>query len=75
MNRYWIKKKYQALLLLKQILLSIFLVAVCSIPLFLFIRPEGEGIRWNIIRIVVCLAVIVACYKIIPLVRKKLKEY
>jgi len=69
------KIKYQALFLLKQILLSIFLIAVCGIPFFLFIRPEGESIRWNIGRVAICLAVIIACYKIIPLIRKKLKEY
>ena len=60
---------------MKQILLSIFLIAVCGIPFFLLIRPEGASIRWNITRIVICLVVIIACYKIIPLVRKKLKEY
>jgi hypothetical protein len=74
MSPYWLYKKYQALFLTKQVLLSIFLISVCGIPFYIFIRPEGETFKWSIPRLMICLGVVGLCYKVIPLVRRKMAE-
>ena len=74
MTVHWLYKKYQILFWTKQILLTIFLIAVCGIPFYIFVRPEGETFKWSIPRLMICLGVVGLCYKIIPVIRREVEK-
>lgn len=74
MTTYWLYKKCQVLLVIRLILSAILFVSFLGVPFYLSVRPEGETYKWSIPRLMICLAVAGLCYKVIPLVRRKLTK-